>query len=100
MVSDCLFINKDLKGWWVDSEAIQYIEKMKIDTKLVRGSQKVHMRNNTYSHIVGVRYYHLNVRGTTILLIDILYIPQIRRNLLFVTILIEKGFEVCIVLKR
>lgn len=68
-------------------------------TKLVPKSKKVY-KNNTYSDIVGVRLYRVNVVGTIVLLNDVLYSLQVRRNLLFVYVLTRKWFGVHFILGK
>lgn len=60
-------------------------------------SQKIYMKNNIYSDIKCVGLYHLNVGDTIVVLIDVLYIIQMMRNLIFILTLIGKGFEVCLI---
>lgn len=58
------------------------------------------MSNNTYYVIIDIESCYLNVGGANVLLNDILYILQTRKNLLYVLALIEKGFEVPFVLGK
>uniref|UniRef100_A0A5K0ZQ04 Integrase catalytic domain-containing protein n=1 Tax=Nymphaea colorata TaxID=210225 RepID=A0A5K0ZQ04_9MAGN len=98
VVSECLFADGDLTGWWVDSGATRHIAKTKEDMihmeNLSPGMQKVYMGNNSYCDVMGVGTYRLNVDGTSIILTEVLYVPSMRRNLVSVPALTGKCFEV------
>lgn len=47
-----------------------------------------------YSDVMRIGFYHLNVGGNNVLLINVLFEPSTRRNLVSVSALIGKMFEV------
>lgn len=93
-MSECLFADQNLSGWCVDSGVTRHIAKSiegSINIKEVRvGNQKVYMGNNTYSDIMGIRSYRLNVGENNVLLTEVLFVSSMIRNLLYISILIEK----------
>ena len=58
------------------------------------GEHKVYMGNNTYSNVLGERKCKISVNGLVIVLHDVLYVPSIRRNLISVPILDNKGYGI------
>lgn len=50
--------------------------------------------NNTYSNVMCIGFYRLCVGGNNVLLTDVLFVPFIRRNLISISALNGKGFEV------
>ncbi|KAF3787757.1 Retrovirus-related Pol polyprotein from transposon TNT 1-94 [Nymphaea thermarum] len=98
VVSECLFADGDLTGWWVDLRATCHIAKTKegvINMKnLSLGTHKIYMGNNFYRDVLGIGAYRLNVGGISVVLNEVLYVPSMRRNLVSVPALTGKGFEV------
>jgi hypothetical protein len=52
------------------------------------------MGNNTYSDVLGEGKCKISVNGSIIVLYNVLYVPNIRRNLISVPILDDKGYSV------
>ena len=67
---------------------------MSILRKKSAGEHKVYMGNNTYSDVLGEDKCKIFVNGSIIVLYNILYVPSIRRNLILVPILDEKGYSI------
>jgi hypothetical protein len=55
------------------------------------GDHKVYMGNNTYSDVLGEGKCKISIKGLVIVLHDVLYVPSIRKNLISVPILDNKG---------
>ncbi|KAF3792772.1 Retrovirus-related Pol polyprotein from transposon TNT 1-94 [Nymphaea thermarum] len=94
VVSECLFADGDLTGWWVDSGATHHIAKTKEGVihmeNLSLKTHKVYMGNNSYCDVMGIGTYRLNVGGTSVVLNEVLYVPSMRRNLVSVPALTGK----------
>ena len=58
------------------------------------GEQKVYMGNNTYSDVLGEGNYRLSINGIVVILSNVLYVLSVRRNLIFVSVLDKKGYEI------
>ncbi|KAF3785415.1 Retrovirus-related Pol polyprotein from transposon TNT 1-94 [Nymphaea thermarum] len=86
VVSECLFANGDLTGWWVDSGATRHIAKTKEGVinmeNLSLGTHKIYMGNNSYCDVLGIGTYRLNVGGTSVVLNEInsLVMNRLSRN--------------------
>ena len=52
------------------------------------------MRNNTYNDVLGEVKCKFSIGDSVIVLNNVLYMPSIRRNLISIPVLDEKGFEV------
>jgi hypothetical protein len=61
--------------------------------KAVREHQ-VYMGNNTYSDVLGEGKCKISIKGSVIVLHDVLFVPSIRRNLISVPILDSKGYGI------
>jgi hypothetical protein len=58
------------------------------------GEHRVYMGNNTYSDVFGVGRCKFSNGDSIIVLNNVLYVPSVRKNLISVLVLDEKGFEV------
>ncbi len=65
-------------------------EKMQVTVVLNR----VYMGNNTYSDVFGEGRCKFSISDSVIVLNNVLYVPSVHRNLIFVPMLDEKGFEI------
>ena len=54
----------------------------------------MYMRNNTYNDVLGEGRCKSSIGDSVIVLNNVLYVPTVRRNLISVPMLDEKGFEV------
>ena len=52
------------------------------------------MGNNTYSDVLGKGKCKIYVKESIVVLHNILYVPNVRRNLIFVPILNGKGYDI------
>lgn len=52
------------------------------------------MGSNTYNDVMRIGIYQINIWGSNVLLTDVLYVLIMRRNLVLVSTLTNKGFEV------
>ena len=58
------------------------------------GSRDIKVGNGASVEVLGIGTYKLELHGgRTLLLYDVLYAPEIRRNLLFVVSLLRLGFR-------
>ena len=58
------------------------------------GEHKVYIGNKTYCDVLGEVNCNFISNGRSIMLLDVLYVPSIRRNLVSVPVLDEKGYKV------
>jgi hypothetical protein len=58
------------------------------------GEHRVYMGNNTYNDVLGESRCKFSIGDSVIVLNNVLYVPSVCRNLIFVPMLDEKGFEV------
>jgi hypothetical protein len=58
------------------------------------GEHKVYMGNNTYSDVLREGKCKIYVKGSVIILHDVLYVPSIRRNLISIPILDNKEYGI------
>jgi hypothetical protein len=84
--------------WWVDSVATRHIirsHKFFVNFKgKPIGEHKVYMGNNTYSDVLGEGKCKFSVNGSIIVLYNVLYVPSIHRNIIYVFILYDKGYSI------
>ncbi|GMP88605.1 hypothetical protein CsSME_00040528 [Camellia sinensis var. sinensis] len=97
-ISEALVLEPSSNSWWIDSAATRHIVQnkdmfMKFTEKKV-GEHRIYMGNNSYSDVLGIGNCQFSIKGTSIVLHDVLYVPNIRRNLISVPVLTQKGFEV------
>ena len=52
------------------------------------------MGNNTYTDVLGEGRCKFSISDSVIVLNNVLYVPSVCRNLIFVPVLDEKGFEI------
>ncbi|KAL6332497.1 hypothetical protein AAG906_008528 [Vitis piasezkii] len=75
----------DSKDWWIDSGATRHIFK-------IESGEKLYMGNASSSMIEGKGDVVLNLTsGKKLTLMDILFVPEIRKNLVSASFLSEKG---------
>jgi hypothetical protein len=83
--------------WTVDSGAIDYVAKDRdlfVDFRRIpQGSKWFYVGNNSRVPVKGISTCKLDMRdGRTLLLHDVLFAPEIRRNLVSVVVLLRFGF--------
>uniref|UniRef100_A0A2N9F562 Reverse transcriptase Ty1/copia-type domain-containing protein n=1 Tax=Fagus sylvatica TaxID=28930 RepID=A0A2N9F562_FAGSY len=97
-IIEALVIESPSTSWWVDSAATRHIVRNRelfVDLKEKQlDEHKVYMGNNTYSDVLGEGKCKFSIGDSVIVLNNVLYVPSVRRNLISVPVLDEKGFEV------
>ena len=92
-ISEAMIIEPLSDNWW-STKPRQHIARSKelfVDLKEKKlGEQKVYMRNNTYSDVLGEGNCRLSINGIAVILNNVLYVPDVRRNLISVSILDKK----------
>ncbi|KAG8381226.1 hypothetical protein BUALT_Bualt06G0100200 [Buddleja alternifolia] len=86
-------------AWWVDSASSRHVAKTRdvfVKMKEVKAdNHKLYMGNKTYCDVLGIGTIKFGFPGeNNLILTDVVYVPNMRRNLLSVPCLDEKGFEV------
>ena len=87
----------NVKGWWVDTGATRHICE---DTNLfseftpITGGEKLYMGNSSTSVVEGKGTVLLKfTSGKIVTLVDVLYVPEIRKNLVSGPLLSKRGFK-------
>jgi hypothetical protein len=97
-ITEALVIESPPTSWWVDSATTRHIARSRelfVDLKEKQlGEHRVYMRNNTYNDVLGEDRCKSSIGDSVIVLNNVLYMPTVRRNLISVLVLDEKGFEV------
>ena len=97
-ITEALVIESPLTSWWVDSAATRHIARNRelfVDLKEKQlGEHKLYMGNHTYSDVLGEGRCKFSIGDSVIVLNNMLYVPSVRRNLIYIPMLDEKGFEV------
>ena len=84
--------------WIVESGATEHVARDRVGfveyRRIPSGSKVLCMGNGDSVDVLGMCTYKLDLRGGRALLIhDVLYAPDVRRNLLSVTALLRLGFR-------
>ena len=83
--------------WTVDSTATDHVARDCVGFvefhRIPIGSRNIIVGNGASVEVLGIGTYKLDLRGgRTLLLHDVLYAPEIRRNLLYLLNLLRLGF--------
>ena len=99
-ITKAMMVEPTSSSWWIDSATTRHITRSRVfffwvdfKEKAV-GEHKVYMGNNTYSDVLGEGKCKIYVKGSVIVLHDVLYVPSIRRNLISILILDNKGYKI------
>ncbi|OMO58188.1 Integrase, catalytic core [Corchorus capsularis] len=84
--------------WTVDSGATDHLARTRVGfvefRRIPAGSRSMKMGNDSSVNVLGIDTYKLEMRGgRTLLLHDVLYAPEIRRNLFSVITMLGLGFR-------
>ncbi|KAK3012314.1 hypothetical protein RJ639_012614 [Escallonia herrerae] len=98
VVSESLLADCNSRSWWVDSASSRHVAKTRenfVEMKDVKaGDHKIYMGNNMYCNVLDVGTVKIPLPGqNNLILTDVLYAPNMRRNLLSVPRMDKKGFE-------
>jgi transposase InsO family protein len=98
-VSSSVFLTESNPLWTMDSGATDHIAKDRdafVDyRRLPYGARWIYVGNNSRVEVKGIGSCKLIMRGgRTLILHDVLFAPEIRRNLVSVLVLIKLGFTV------
>jgi hypothetical protein len=97
-VSSHVLVAHSSPMWTVDSAATEHVARDRVGFmefhRIPIGSQDIKVGNGASVEVLGIGTYKLDLRGgRTLLLHDVLYAPEIRRNLLSVVTLLTFGFR-------
>ena len=97
-VTEVMMAEPTSNSWWIDLAATKHITRDReffVDfKKKAVGEYKVYMGNNTYSDVLGEGKCKISVKGSIVVLHNVLYVPNIQKNLIFVPILDGKGYDI------
>ena len=85
--------------WTVDSAATDHVARDRTSfvefRRISKGSRCIYMGNNAFAAVLGISTCKLELRGGhTLYLHDVLYVPEVRQNLVSVLVLLELGFSI------
>jgi hypothetical protein len=103
-ISRCVFVTSHVMiahstpVWTVDSATTDHVAQDRVGFVefcwIAIGSRNITVRNEASVEVLGIGTYKLDLRGgRTLLLHDVLYAPEIRRNLLSLLVLLRLGFR-------
>ncbi|KAL0347056.1 UNVERIFIED_CONTAM: Retrovirus-related Pol polyprotein from transposon TNT 1-94 [Sesamum calycinum] len=84
------------REWWIDTGATRHIcsDKEMFSTYTPINGRKLFMENSATSNIVGIGNVVLKMTsGKELTLIDVLHVPDIRKNLVSGSLLVKSGFR-------
>ena len=90
-VSSCLMLTETVPYWTIDSATTDHIAQdhnAYVDLcRIPKGSRSIYMGNNTSTNVLGIDTYKLLMRkGRTLYLHDVLFTPEVHRNLVSVVV--------------
>ena len=97
-VTSHVFVANFAPMWTVDSTATEHVARDRVGfveyCQIPVGCRGIKVGNGASVEVLGIGTYKLELRGgRTLLLHDVLYVPGIWRNLLFVVTLLRLGFR-------
>ena len=85
------------KDWWYDSGATIHVCNNKnqfMDYEIAEDGQEVLMGNSNSAKVVGKGSVELNfTSGKKLMLLNVFHVPEIRKNLVYASLLCKKGFK-------
>ena len=101
VVSEVNFIGSNTKEWWVDTRATRHVcsDKMMFSSyHSIDNGEQLFMGNFSSSKVEGQGKVVLKMTlGKELTLNDVLHVPEIRKNLVFRSLLSKKGFKLVFV---
>ena len=100
IVSEVNFIGSNTKEWWVDTRATRHVcsdKKMFSSYHSIDNGEQLFMGNSFSSKVEGQGKVVLKMTsGKELTLNDVLHVPEIRKNLVFGSLLSKKGLSWCL----
>ena len=101
VVSKVNFIGSNTKEWWVDTRATHHVcsdKKMFSSYHSIDNEEQLFMGNSSSSKVKGQGKEVLKMTsGKELTLNDVLHVPEIRKNLVYGSLLSKKGFKLVFV---
>ena len=90
-ITEVLMAKPTANTWWIDSATTRHITRsceffVNFKEKSA-GEHKVYTGNNTYNDVLGECKCKISVNKSIIVLYNVMYVPNIRRNLISIPIL-------------
>ena len=99
-LSECNLVGNS-KEWWIDFATTRHvcaIKEMFSSYALVGPEEELHMGNSSTSKIEGTENILLKMTsGKTLTLKNVLHVPEIRKNLVSLSLLVKNGFKIVFV---
>ena len=100
MISECNMVGNP-KEWWIDTGATRHIcanRSMFSSYTTMGGDEKLYMGNSSTSKVEGVGNIALKMTSRkTVTLINVLHVPDVRKNLVSGSLLSKNGFKLVFV---
>ena len=97
VISEVNLVGSNPKEWWIDTSATHHVcfDKMMFSTfEPIETGEKVFMGNSATSYIKGQGKVVLKMTyGKELTLTNVLYVPEIRKNLVSGSLLNSRGFR-------
>ena len=98
-VSNCLMLITTVHFWTVDLVVTDHIARdcsAYVDfSRIMKESRSIFMGINTSISVLGISTYKLVMwKGRILYLPDVLYAPEVRRNVVSVVVLVKLGFKI------
>jgi hypothetical protein len=97
-VTEVMMAEPTSNSWWIDLAATRHITRDReffVDFKeKAVGEHKVYMGNNTYSDVLDEGKCKIFVKRSIVVLHNVLYVSNIRRNIIYVPVLDGKGYGI------
>lgn len=94
-IFEAMIIKPLSDNWWISRNYIARSKELFIDLKEKKlEEQKVYMGNNTYSDVLSEGNCRLSINGIVVILSNVLHVPDVRRNLISISIPDKKGYEI------
>ena len=95
VISECNMVGNP-KEWWIDTGSTRHIyanRSMFSSYTTVGGDEKLYMGNSSTSKVEGVRKIALKMTSRkTVTLINVLHVPDVRKNLVSSSLFSKNGF--------
>jgi hypothetical protein len=85
-------------AWWIDLGAtihiVNFLQGLSMRRTMSRGERTIRVTNGEEAEVEVIGELLLEIsNGFTLYLYDVLYVPSMRRNLIFVSCLDDDGFD-------
>jgi hypothetical protein len=103
-IDESMYLDYSSCTWWIDSGAtihvVNFLQGLSMRRTLPRGERTIRVANGEEVKVEAIGELPLEISNDfTLYLHDVLYVPSMRRNLIFVSCLDDDGFD-CLFYKK